>query len=56
MITTYVYAPGVPSLYHWCRSCSRYPALPQGATAVPPQQGRPCSECAAREAEGSCET
>lgn len=52
-MATYVHAPGVPNIYHWCRNCSDYPSSPQGTTTVRPV-GQLCDQCKAKEAAGTC--
>jgi hypothetical protein len=52
-MATYVHAPGVSNIYHWCRNCSDYPSNPQGATSVRPV-GQLCDQCKAKEAAGNC--
>lgn len=50
---TYVHAPGVPNIYHWCKNCSNYPGNPQGATSVRPV-GKLCDQCKEKERNGNC--
>ena len=52
-MATYVRAPDVPNIYHWCRNCSDYPSNPQGATSERPV-GQLCDQCRAKEANGNC--
>jgi hypothetical protein len=52
-MATYVHAPGVPNIYHWCRNCSKYPSNPQGATPRRPE-GQLCDECKAKERANHC--
>lgn len=54
-MATYVHAPGVPNIYHWCRNCSNYPGSPQGATTTRPV-GRLCDQCKSKEENGTCRT
>ncbi len=52
-MATYVHAPGVYNIYHWCRNCSKYPGKPEGATTTRPE-GKLCDECKAKEKAGNC--
>lgn len=54
-MATYVHAPGVYNIYHWCKNCSDYPASPQGATTTRPV-GQLCDQCRDKEAKGTCTT
>ena len=54
-MSTYVHAPGVSNIYHWCRNCSKYPANPEGAKTSRPE-GQLCDECLEKEKKGTCQS
>ena len=53
-MATYVHAPGVTNIYHWCKNCSNYPGNPQGARTDRPE-GYLCDQCKAKEKDGTCQ-
>jgi hypothetical protein len=53
VLATYVHAPGVPNIWHWCKNCSDYPSNAAGHTSVRPT-GQLCDQCRAKERDGNC--
>jgi hypothetical protein len=53
-MATYVHAPGVTNIWHWCTNCSDYPGTPTGHTSVRPT-GQLCDQCKAKETAGTCQ-
>jgi hypothetical protein len=54
-MATYVHAPGVSNIYHWCRNCSNYPSNPQGAKTKR-LEGQLCDQCRDKEKQGTCKS
>ena len=50
---TYVHAPGVNDIYHWCQNCSQYPPNAWGGSPKRPK-GKLCEECKAKELDRTC--
>jgi hypothetical protein len=42
--------------WHWCRNCSNWPVTHYNEESSKPESGSECSECQAKEREGSCQS
>jgi hypothetical protein len=54
-MATYVHAPGVNNIWHWCTNCSNYPSNPTGHTSSRPT-GQLCDQCKDKEKDGTCQS